>query len=428
MPHVAIVESNLCGLGALNAALQLGCEVTFVRSPRYEYHYAGDPQWPGLRERLHRVVEIDDTSDPAQLTDALAALHAAAPVDAVLSVMEYTVHALALAARAVGIGYLAPEAVARTRHKGQERARLWEAGIPAPGYTVVTSRRQAEEAARALGGRLVLKPAAGLASMFAAADLRSPEEVLAAYDRFTEGVAGFSEQMRAVLGTEVIIEEYLDGRMVSLELAGTGDGRYVPFAVIERKRYPKDETIELGSYAPAPLTDEQWDAVWDYGREVLRALGLDRGVFHLEMIITAEGPRLIEANPRILGGCGPVLISQTWGQDMYEALVRVHLGEEIDGFPRQPARYGVSQLLAPEADSVCASTDFSGWLPAHGEQVPAFQFKPQAGDEIRRVQHGFDYVGYFIALGPTPERARELCDDVLNRLVATTRVPLMRAD
>lgn len=427
MPHVVIVESNLCGLGALTAALRLGCDVTFVRSPRYEYHYVGDPQWPLLREQVRRVVEIDDTSDPATLTAALRDIAAEHPVDAVLTVMEYTVHALAEAARANGLPYLTPEAVARTRHKGQERARLWEAGIPAPGYAVVSTREEAEQAARSLGGRLVLKPAAGLASMFAAADLRSPEDVLAAYDRFTTGVAAFPEHMRTVLGHEVIIEEYLDGRMVSLELAGTGEGRYVPFAIIERKRYPKDETIELGSYAPADLTETEWNAAWEYGCEVLRALELDRGVFHLEMIITAEGPRLIEANPRILGGCGPVLIGRTWGQDMYESLVRVHLGEAISGFPRTAPQFGVSQLLAAEADAVCESSDFSGWLPALGERVPAFQFKPATGAEVRRAEHGFDYVGYFIALGETPEQARALCDEVLDRLVGTTGVPLMRA-
>jgi predicted ATP-grasp superfamily ATP-dependent carboligase len=102
------------------------------------------------------------------------------------------------------------------------------------------------------------------------------------------------------------MEEYLNGRMLSVE-AGISKGEFVVFTIGERKRYSKNEAIELGTTVPAPISIDEWNEVSKYAELLTRSINFEYGIFHIEVMLTKEGVRLIEFNPRLMGGTLPIV-------------------------------------------------------------------------------------------------------------------------
>ncbi|WP_244291385.1 ATP-grasp domain-containing protein [Streptomyces subrutilus] len=190
-------------------------------------------------------------------------------------------------------------------------------------YVRDARRRPAEQPRTPAGGREgCVKPARGSSSEGAhvVADERQPAEVLsdAADDADAAGI---------------LVEEYLSGRFVSVEI-GLVHGRFLRLAVSERSTWHRHEALEIGTTIPAGISPEEHDRVMRFAQDVVGAVGLRLGVFHVEVMLGTDGiPRLIELNLRIMGSCLPNLFRLAGGGDIFELLVRIHLNERIERGP-----------------------------------------------------------------------------------------------
>lgn len=90
MAHIAVVDSNRLGLRLLERGKVAGHEISFIRTNRYTL-YSDSPENHALIAQADRVIEVENTADILQVQAALADIHAASPVTAVLSVNEYAV-------------------------------------------------------------------------------------------------------------------------------------------------------------------------------------------------------------------------------------------------------------------------------------------------------------------------------------------------
>jgi biotin carboxylase len=424
MNHVVVVESNPLGLGLVDAALRRGARVTFVRSPQYAYNYRGSPFADALTRAA--VVEVADSCAAGHLTPALAALHEKDPVTTLVTPAEWAVPALAVAAETLGLPFTSSRGAANAADKTLTRACLEKAGLPSTPYVRVDGIGGLRRAVAAFGHPCVIKPAEGFASIGAHAGLRGPEDS----ERAIAGIeATFRRQEKFAhwrFTERFIVERHLTGPMVSLELAA--DGRvYEPIAVLQRQRAVGDCAVELGNVAPAPLTDEGTRAVVAYGIGAARALGLDLGVFNLEMILTRDGPVLIEANARMLGGSAPLLISRTWDVDFFGLVLDVYGGRPLTGTPRPAARTGLSQLLSVEETAVCAADpDDPHWRGALDPRVTDLVLDARPGE---RVEASLDatYRGWFLAVAEDVREALSVRDDTLRRLEDRTGLRFTRS-
>lgn len=97
--------------------------------------------------------------------------------------------------------------------------------------------------------------------------------------------------------TEYLLEAFADGREFSVELALV-DGTVRFSGVTEKWVTSPPSFVEIGHVFPARLPARQRQALLDAARSATQALGLDTGVFHIELRWTSTGPRIIETNPR----------------------------------------------------------------------------------------------------------------------------------
>ncbi len=205
------------------------------------------------------------------------------------------------ALEAAGVAAFGPSAEAARLEgsKAHAKAVMAEAGVPTAGHVVLRSRAEALEHLACAPYPAVLKAdglAAGKGVIICEGETRAREAV----ETF------FVEQRFGA--TEVVLEEFLEGEELSLLALCDGEN-VIPLAPAQdyKRIFDGDEgpnTGGMGSYSPVPGFDgerieEITDAVHRPVVELLRRRGTPfHGVLYAGLMLTAEGPRVLEFNTR----------------------------------------------------------------------------------------------------------------------------------
>jgi phosphoribosylamine--glycine ligase len=174
-----------------------------------------------------------------------------------------------------------------------------EAGVPTAGYALLRSRQEADEQLARAAFPTVLK-ADGLAAGKGVIICSTEAEAREALDVF------FTE--RRFGETTVVMEDFLEGEELSLLALCDGEN-VVPLAPAQdyKRIFDDDEgpnTGGMGSYSPVPGfgPTEVEEIVAQVHRPVVAAMSARgapfHGVLYAGLMMTAEGPRVLEFNAR----------------------------------------------------------------------------------------------------------------------------------
>lgn len=197
-----------------------------------------------------------------------------------------------------------------------------EAGIPTAAFARFTEAGAAKANIRARGAPIVVK-ADGLAAGKGVVVAGTVEEAEAAVDAMLGGALGAA-------GAELVIEECLVGEEASFFALCDGTHALPLASAQDHKRVlDGDEgpnTGGMGAYSPAPVMTPALEerAMDEIVRPTLRAMAARgtpyRGVLYAGLMITAEGPKLIEYNCRF-GDPETQVLMPRLASDLVEALV-----------------------------------------------------------------------------------------------------------
>ncbi len=346
--------------GFLPAARALGCEVIILTD----------------RPERHPHAVACDVRDPRALIDTVEQL---GRPDAIFSNSDHLQTETALAASYFGLPGKDWRACATAKNKFLTRRRLAEAGIEQ-----VFSLRlgPGDPVPEDVPYPVVLKPREGVAS----------EDVMLVEKDLARAVA---EVRRRRPGEALVVEEYLEGPLRTLETLGDESGLRVlggfetslgalPYFVEERL-----------DWAPEP------DA---HVLAALRALGVGFGACHTEYALTAHGPRIVEVNYRVIGDHCDFLLADVLGVPLFEWILRVHLGERVPDFTHGSA-YGSAVSLVADREGIVKEA------PGH-ESVTTGDVRlwhrplREVGDVVTLTRTNRDYLGVVRGVGPS----RELVD------------------
>ena len=173
-------------------------------------------------------------------------------------------------------------------------------GIPTAAYERFRAAEPAKAYIRARGAPIVIK-ADGLAAGKGVIVAQNHDEAAAAIDMMLGGGLGDA-------GAELVVEEFLGGEEASFFALCDGDTA-IPLASAQDHKRAFDgdtgpNTGGMGAYSPAPIVDAAMSARV-MGEIVLPTLAAMKargtpfkGVLYAGLMITAEGPKLIEYNVR----------------------------------------------------------------------------------------------------------------------------------
>jgi hypothetical protein len=150
-----------------------------------------------------------------------------------------------------------------------------------------------------------------------------------------------------------------------------------------------------------PPDDPVVPTLWSYVRRVLDAVGIRNGCGHAEVMLTAEGPRLVEVGARPAGGGHQLICRLATGDDQIARTVdhRAH-GRFRSGYRLQQHVRGVF-ISAPRAGVWHNAEIFDGvdTLPTYH----AKSFLHGTGDEVPVTEDLFSFLGWVVLAGHDEE-------------------------
>ena len=267
-----------------------------AQSPRLEKLYAA-PGNPGIAEHAE-LVELDAADH-----GAVAAFCAEKAIGLVVIGPEAPlVDGLADSLRAAGVPVFGPSRLAAQLEgsKGFTKDLCHRAGIPTAGYVRARSEAEALAALADFSLPVVIK-ADGLAAGKGVVIAMSEQEARDAISNMFSG--GFGEA-----GAEVVIEEFLTGEEASF-FALTDGKTVLPFGSAQDHKRVGDgdtgpNTGGMGAYSPAPVLTPRLEqqAMELIVRPTVTAMAQEGmpyvGVLYAGLMLTPQGPKLIEYNAR----------------------------------------------------------------------------------------------------------------------------------
>jgi len=380
---------------------------------------------------LHRMLQCPGFA-LADVLKSVRTLHASDPVDAVLCLVDTRVVEAAEVARALGLPFLNPDSARLLRDKHAVRQRLAAAGLPQPAFAAAATPAQLFTEARRLGLPLVVKPVDGHASQCVLA-LTSELDLDPQLGPLTDLLPlrlDYGQGARA--REQLLLERQMSGPLLACDTISAA-GQHVLLGVHDKTMCePPSFAVRGCSFHP---DHPQRDVVRELAFAALDAVGFDHGAAHIEIMLTPEGPRVVEINPRLVGARLHRLVDAALGGSVQAALIALHGGAAMDavlaqalGRPVAPKRRTTAEaalpglasavrwLLADQA-GVLERVDLPRW------RHPGLRWtdlRAQPGQRVQPPQENADRLGCVTTRAPS----REAAIDLAERWIGTCRLQI----
>lgn len=404
--HFVFVESNTTGTGriAVERLLRAGDAVTFLARRPEMYPFLADAAGD------LRVEEVE-TNDRDAVGARIDAIRRGRGVDVLLTFSEYYIAMVAELAAEFGFPYLDPQVARRCRDKHETRKTLSAAGLPTPGFRVVSSLAEAERLSRETPYPCVLKP---LSESSSAGVLQVADA--AAFVAHFETLNGQRQNARGqTMKGDVLVESLLTGPEYSVESVTLGRGETHVVGITEKHLSAPPYFAETGHDFPALLDPEDEALIRDGAVAALEAVGYDFGPAHTEVRLTPEGEAVVvEINPRLAGGMIPELVSFATGIDMLDVLLTQLAGRDVDLEAKRRHCASIRFLDAPSRGRLAAveGLDEARLLPL----VREASLNKKIGAEVWPATEATARLGQVIAAGEDRRSVIGAVEDALARL------------
>ncbi|MEU3060568.1 pyridoxal-phosphate dependent enzyme [Streptomyces subrutilus] len=395
--HLLFVESNTTGTGmlALERARELGTVPVLL---------TGDPgRYRGLEATGAEVVRCD-TNSAAALRAAVQERFRREEIAGVTTTSDFYVPSAALLAQWLGLPGNPPGAMAVCRDKSALREALHAAGVRQPRYALVRAPGDVAAAVARTGLPCVVKPAddSGSTNVLLCTD----EAQVRAH---AERVLAIGTNVRGMpTARTVLVEEYLDAPEYSVEMF-SWDGRAECVGITAKSVTATPHFVEHRHLFPAPLPAATAQRITETVTAALDAAGVRLGATHTEVKLTADGPALIEINPRPAGGMIPELIRLATGLDLLQEQLRAALGRAPRLKAEAAGHAGIQFLLADADGTLAAARGAEAAAAVDGVQSVLVTAAP--GTAVRRPRSASDRLGHVIARHPLPEGVHAALDE-----------------
>lgn len=333
-----------------------------------------------------RVVGLAPTASIEEWVEMARLIHRFDPVDCIGGFNEPTQERAAAVAAALGLPFLTPEVIAATKQKDRMREVLRKAGLDTTASRVVESAAEIAAFAELHGYPIVVKPVDGRGST-SISIVRASRDIAPALARFAE----FSS------GARVLVEQFLDGEEWSVEGFSEG-GRHRIVCVTQKFKDPVT-CVETGHCLPAPLDEVTRVAIERFVVGVLGAVGIVDGPSHTEVILTREGPRIVETHARLGGDSIVEMIELVTGVDLDRLWIRQATGERVfDEVPMRLDRFAAIAFATPAARGVLERVEGVGEATAM-PGVVRIEVLEEPGAQLEGAQRSESRGAFAIATG-----------------------------
>lgn len=216
----------------------------------------------------------------------------------------------------------------------------------------------------------------------------------------------------------VIIEEYLQGNEVSVEIMTIAGNVHV-LQVTDKLTTGAPHFVEMGHSQPSQMDKRSIEDIKKLACAAVKAVGIENGPAHVEIMLTKDGPKMIELGARMGGDCiTSHLVPLSTGIDMVKATIQIALGEKPMVEPC--FQRGAAIRYLPEMAGTISSIE--GLEQARAtEGVQLIVVQKMLGEAVNKIESSVDRIGYVITQADDAAHAIKCCENALLKIKIQTR-------
>jgi biotin carboxylase len=322
--------------------------------------------------------------------------------------MENPLFVMAQVADKMGFIFPKYEQIVNARNKYRMKQCFLETGVPcAIGFLLRKENLLDKDTQKRLFYPAIIKPVDSFSSR-GVYKVDSLDEV----EKYIDETIWFSTT------GEFIFEEYMAGPEVSVEsITFNGETNIIQVTDKTITKYPN--TVEIGHVQPSGLEQMKQDKIGLVVKNAIKALGLDNCATHTEVILTEEGPKVVELGARLGGDfITSHLVPQSIGVNIEEATIDVALGYKPILFKTKNEGAAIRYLQLPEGQVL----DVGNWHQVREmEGVILADISIKKGNIIPKITDSAKRPGFVITCGADRQEAllnadlavKKLCDFIL---------------
>lgn len=248
-------------------------------------------------------------------------------IDAIMTLAtDLPVRTVAAVVERQGLVGVSVDTAFKTTDKILMRETLRECNVPVPKFFKCVSEEEFLNAVKQIGAKCVCKPADSSGSrgvcMVSQCDT---EDLLSDVYHYCHKYS---------ISGEVIVEDYMEGHEVSVESVSVNDEVFI-LAVTDKITTGPPHFVEIGHSQPSLLSSSEIAEIETITKAAVRALGIRNSASHAEIIVTDNGPKIVEIGARMGGDhIATHLVPLSTGIDMVKACIEIALGEKPSLMPK----------------------------------------------------------------------------------------------
>jgi biotin carboxylase len=322
---------------------------------------------------------------------------------------------MAVLAKQLGLHAVEPEIARLVHHKASFRRAMERIGIPVPKFVVINKDNieQITEIADTVGYPLIIKNTDSSGSRGTRILYEPDNEVL---------ISTAKTAMAVSKSAQALMESFWDGPEQTVETIFDIDGVFHPCFITDR-HFDKSNgyALETDLRHPSVLPQETQNEMYALAKEVAEAIGVKVGAAKYDMILTKNGPRIIEMTVRLSGGFDcQYLVPAATGKNIIKAGILTAIGKKFEPslLQDQLGKISLSRSLWPRPGRILEIRNLEE--ARHISGVEKIIMRLKVGDIVDQYVDCTKRVCFIIVSGRTYEEANETFKKVENLLMIET--------
>lgn len=391
MKKLMILGASILQLPAIEKAKEMGLSVVVLD---YDPDAVGF-RVPGVEKEVISTIDIPAVVEAAKRHK----------IDGIMTLAtDLPMRSVAAVAKELDLIGISEDTALKATNKAVMRQALADFGVPVPKFYRVSGKEEFDIAAAKFSVPFMVKPADNSGSRGVVL-VENPADKKAADD-------AYEYSKKHSRGGTVVVEEYMRGPEVSVETL-TVDGEFHLIQITDKLTTGAPHFVELGHSQPTKLPQGTVKKIYEVAKAANRAIGIEFGPSHTEIIVTEEGPKIVELGARLGGDCITThLVPLSTGVDMVECCIRIALGEKPDVTPKFDR--GSAIRYFPQTPGVLKEFSTGGAENMRG--VRQVSFVKNIGDRVTEIDESGARIGFVICSDDTAGAAVADCEAALGKI------------
>lgn len=312
---------------------------------------------------------------------------------------------VAIVSTEMGLNGINEKTAFKATNKFAMRTALSENGVPIPKFYKVSNENDFLAAIKQFDDYFIIKPVdnSGSRGIVKASNDNSIDDLLSYYEY----------SRKSSRNGDVLVEECMIGPEVSVETL-TIDGKCNVIQITDKLTTGAPHFVEMGHSQPSQLSEMTQKRIKEITIAANKAIGINEGPSHTEIIVTKDGPKIVELGARLGGDCiTSHLVPISTGVNMIECCINIALGVKPD-FSNKCNKGAAIRYFHQKKGIINSISGIHEAEKLSG--IKQISFVRNVGDEVTDVVDSSSRIGFVIAEGYNAKDAICRCENALNRV------------